>query len=244
MLAFALAIPLAYGDDEDAKAGGSDAAHEGADEASGGGGDSSGGHEANGHEAEGGEGAAGGDHHDPHDPHDLSHSNATASLNASEEFKGDLAIFTLVVFLLLLAVLMKFAWGPIVAGLGKREEGIANNIRRAEENAAKSAALLTEHEAKLAATAEEGRVMIEKAKADAERAGAKIVADAEAAAERERQRALNDIEAAKNTALSEVAERGVDVAVGLAGQLVQKELRAADHEGLIRDALNQFPSNN
>ena len=43
-------------------------------------------------------------------------------------FDPDLAICTAIVFVALLAILWKFAWGPISAGLDKREQSIAGNI--------------------------------------------------------------------------------------------------------------------
>src|SRR4051794_33128053 len=64
------------------------------------------------------QGKHGGGHHDQYD---LSHANAGPNLNKPEEFKSDLAIYTFVVFMLLLALLTKFAWGPISQGLAKRE---------------------------------------------------------------------------------------------------------------------------
>ena len=65
------------------------------------------------------------------------HGNATGWLTRAEEVKSDLAIFSLVVFLLLLAILLRFAWGPIVEGLDKREAAVAANIKQAVDNAAK-----------------------------------------------------------------------------------------------------------
>ena len=47
-------------------------------------------------------------------------------------FDVDLAICTAIVFLLTMAILRKFAWGPISSGLEKREQSIADNIATAE----------------------------------------------------------------------------------------------------------------
>ena len=48
-------------------------------------------------------------------------------------FQTDLAIWTAVVFVILLAFLWKFAWGPICDGLEKREQGIVNEVEAAKE---------------------------------------------------------------------------------------------------------------
>src|SRR5690242_1631023 len=54
--------------------------------------------------------------------------------NDPTEFKGDLAIWTFCVFVILLIILSKFAWGPISAGLEKREHHIAEHIAAAERS--------------------------------------------------------------------------------------------------------------
>ena len=52
-----------------------------------------------------------------------------------------------------------------------------------------------------------------------------------------------DISAAKNQALREIAEKSVDTAIGLARNIIRREVRPGDHEQLIQDALKQFPNN-
>jgi len=77
-----------------------------------------------------GEGDSHGDAHGGghHDPHDLSEGNAGPMLTKPDDLKFDLAIYTAVVFFLLLAILGKFAWGPICHALEEREHGIAAKI--------------------------------------------------------------------------------------------------------------------
>ena len=86
--------------------------------------------------------------------------------------------------------------------------------------------------------------IVAQARQDAETAGDQIVAEAKQAAGRERDRALEAIDAATKSALDEVAERGTEIAVDLAGRIISKELDAADHASLIRDSIAQFASNN
>ncbi len=199
-------------------------------------------HAAAGH---GGGDHGGGDHGGgAHLEGDLSHNNAGPNQEAVIDLRADLAIFTAIVFLLLLAILGKFAWGPIVAGLQKRESAIEHMINEAKENAEKATAQLKAYEAQLAAAAEETREMLAKAHRDADAARERILAEAEQAAQRHRDRAVADIQAAKNVALGEVAQKGADIAVSLAGQIVRRELRPEDHAQLIQDSLERFPGNN
>jgi F-type H+-transporting ATPase subunit b len=186
----------------------------------------------------------GGDDGGHHDLTNLGHLNATDSIADPSEFKSDLAIWTLVVFLCLLTLLGKFAWGPIMDGLERRETFIAATIDEAEQAAAKGAEQLALYEAKLAAAADETREILAQARKDAEATGERIVAEAQEAAGRERDKAVADIFAAKNSALQEITERSVDLAVSMAGRMIQRQLTPDDRAGLIREALDQLPNQN
>lgn len=156
----------------------------------------------------------------------------------------DLAIFTVLIFALLLAVLWKFAWGPISQALDLREKKIADNIAAAEQCNVEAKRLLAEYEAKLAAAREEVRGIIEEARRDAEHAGQEIVAKARADAQAETQRGKHEIETATAQALDELSRTSANLAVDLAGRIVKSKLTASDHARLIEDALASFPKGN
>ena len=86
--------------------------------------------------------------------------------------------------------------------------------------------------------------MMAQARRDSETLKEKLVAEAQAAGQRERERAVEDIKAAKNAALQEIAQKSVDSAVSLAGLILRKEVRPQDHAQLIRESLEKFPSSN
>ena len=156
-------------------------------------------------------------------------------------FDPDLAIFTLIIFLLLLAVLWKFAWGKIAAGLDKREQGIADQIAAAQAANEQARTLLGEYELKLTAAAGEVRAILDEARRDAEHTQQEILAKARADARLERDRAVREIEIATDSALKELAERSTNMAVDLAGRIVQAQLKPADHARLIEEAMAKFP---
>jgi F-type H+-transporting ATPase subunit b len=193
----------------------------------------------------GGEHAAAGAHaaggaHGAHDDTDLSHANATADLSNPAEMRFDLAIYTAIVFFLLLAILYKFAWGPISHGLEHREKSIADKIEQATRAADEATAQLKLYEARLAAAADEARAIVAQAHKDGETTREKIVAEANAAAQRERERAIADINTAKNEALRDIAKQSVDTAIKLAASIVKHEVKPAEHERLINEALSGF----
>jgi F-type H+-transporting ATPase subunit b len=159
-------------------------------------------------------------------------------------FEPDLAVFTAIIFLVLMAVLWKFAWGPIMQGLRKREEAIAEEIASAQRSREEAKDLLAQYESRLGEAADEVRSLLDQGKKDADSQRQQIIADAQDAARAEKERAVREIDVAKNEALSELAEKSVDTAVDLAGRIVGKQLETADHTRLIQEALEKFPSQN
>jgi F-type H+-transporting ATPase subunit b len=158
------------------------------------------------------------------------------------EVRSDLALFTFVVFLFLLAILWKFAWGPISAGLDKREQGIANDIEGARLRNEEAKQLLADYEKRLSGAAGEVRDLIEQGRRDAEHVKQQILAEAKTAAEAEKERAVRDIESATDQALKSLAERSANLAVELAGKIVGTKLKAEDHSRLIQEAIAKFPA--
>ncbi len=168
--------------------------------------------------------------------------NAGLGLEKPEEIRSDLAFFTLVVFLCLLLILWKFAWGPIIAALERREQAVADHIAQAQRNHEESKALLAQYEQKLAAAAGEVRALMDEARRTAEHARQAILAEAKTAADAERVRALHEIEVATDQALKSLAERSAQLAVDLAGKILQTRLNKDDHARLIQEAVAKFPA--
>ena len=155
-------------------------------------------------------------------------------------FDPDLAIWTAVVFVVLFLVLAKFAWKPIAHALEQRERAIEANIAKAEGAAAEARSMLADYEKKLAGASDEVRAMLEEARRDAEHTKQEIMAEARVAAREEHDRVMRDINTAKDQALKELAERSTNIAVDLAGKIVQAQLSKADHAVLVQDAMTRM----
>lgn len=156
----------------------------------------------------------------------------------------DLAVFTAIVFLLLLAVLGRFAWRPLIAGLDQRERSIHDMMDEAKRGREEAAVKLRLYEQQLAAAAAKAESLVHQARREAGEAGERLLAEARQQADRELQRALADIESAKRAAVQEVASQSARLAFTLAGKIVQRELKPEDHAALVRESLEQLPSNN
>ncbi|NOY29082.1 MAG: F0F1 ATP synthase subunit B [Planctomycetes bacterium] len=150
----------------------------------------------------------------------------------------DLAIWTGVIFAVLLFVLGKTAWPQIASALDEREKRIEGNIADAASKHDEAKQLLAEHEAKLARAADEVRELMEEARRDAEHTKGQIIAEAKQASDQERDRALRDVQRAADTALKTLAESSANLAVDLAGKVVKQNISADQQAQLVRDALS------
>jgi F-type H+-transporting ATPase subunit b len=156
------------------------------------------------------------------------------------DFNTDLALFSFIIFLCLMALLTKFAWKPILSGLERREKTIADQISSAKRMHDESQQTLRDYEQKLAAVAQQATEILAEARRESLAAKDRIVAEAAAEAQKQRDRALADIRAAKDAAVRELAQRSAESAVQLAGNIVGRSLREADHQKLIDDSIDRF----
>lgn len=129
-----------------------------------------------------------------------------------------LLLWTLLAFLIVLFILKKFAWKPILNSLKERENTIADSLATAERVKAEMSQLKSENEALLAKAREERAQLlkeardtkdriISEAKEQAKIEANKIVLDAQAAIHQQKMAALTDVKNQVGTLVIEVAEK-------------------------------------
>jgi F-type H+-transporting ATPase subunit b len=193
--------------------------------------------------ADPGHGSGHGDHgHGPEIGHNLPADTTQAQFDSPAWFQTDLAVWSFVVFLGLLALLTKFAWKPIMEGLEKREQGILDTIASTHRANDEAKRMLASYERRLAETADEVRGMLEEARRDAETTKQTIVAEARKAADEEKARAKHEIQLAKDDALSQIAEKAGHLAVEVAGKFLRERLSSDDQSRLVRDSVASLAS--
>lgn len=169
------------------------------------------------------------------------HTASAGGLNPLD-FKADLALYTVVVFVVLMVILWKLAWGPIVRGLDQRAQRIRNEIASAEKAHAQAQQLLAEYQARLAAAESEVRELLERGRAQAEQLSRELLERTRSETQAEKQRALREIDLARTGAIKELAEHSAMLAIELAGRILQARLDPAAHADLIRRAMEQLPA--
>ncbi len=154
-----------------------------------------------------------------------------------------LSIWTTVVFVLLVIVLKRFAWKPILQALTEREEKIRGALEQADKARAEAAELLKQNEKNMARAEEEYQKMMREAKSLGEKMREDIVNKARLQGQLELQRASEEIqrnlEAAKHQLRSEVA----DLAIKAAEKILDETLDAQRQKKMIDSFLNQMPKN-
>jgi len=185
--------------------------------------------------------------HGPEIGHNPPHGVSQKDFESPAWFQTDLALWSFAVFLLLLFLLTKFAWNPILAGLDKRERGIAETIAATQQANDEAKRMLASYERRLAEAADEVRGMLDEARRDAEATRQSIVSEARRAADDEQARAKREIGLARDEALSAIAERAGQLAVGVAGKFLREKLSTDEQARLVRDsvaAIQSTPSRN
>jgi F-type H+-transporting ATPase subunit b len=157
------------------------------------------------------------------------------------EFKPSLAITTLLVFLGLLLVLGKYAWGPLAKALDERERFQEETVAKAEQARADSERILAEHRALMAQANDQVRSIMDEARKTADATAQSIVAKAQTEAEAAKERAERDILQARDQALAELWTRSADLAVSVAGKVLSRELGPDEQERLVESAIRELP---
>ena len=158
------------------------------------------------------------------------------------EFSPDLAIYTFIVFLVLFFSLQSLAWPKISGALDAREAGIRQAIADAETSRLQAEAFMKEHKGRLEAVEETVKGIVAEGRRDAETTKASILKQAEAEAEAIKNRALAEISRAKDQALSEIFDSLAGQVSAATERVLGSGLSGADHDRLIRDAINQVSS--
>lgn len=151
---------------------------------------------------------------------------------------GDM-IVQLVVFLILLALLRKFAWGPLMNMMEKRENYVANEIEEAEKSRLEAEEASKKAAAELDNVREEAQQIIE----DAKKAGVKQEQDMIEAATREAERikeqAQADIQNEKEQAVKALQAQVSSLSVMIASKVIEKEISTEDQEKLIDEYIKE-----
>jgi F-type H+-transporting ATPase subunit b len=166
------------------------------------------------------------------------------SLAAQEEHasgpltvEGGLMFWTIVVFLILLAVLKRFAWPAVLGAVEAREKALEEQLAEAERNRAESAALLEEHKKLIATAKTQAHAVLAESKALAEKERAVALEKTRQEQEELLARARREIEGERDRAITELRREAVDLSLAAASKLIGERLDSATDRKLVLEYL-------
>jgi F-type H+-transporting ATPase subunit b len=167
---------------------------------------------------------------------------AEAEHAAPSLFAGDLgnSFWTLLIFGLVLVVLGKYAWGPILNTLQTRESFIREALEKAKREREEAEERLRQYEERLAGARAEASAIVDEGRRDAEVVKRRIEEDARRQAELMIDRARREIRVATDTATKSLFTLSAKLATEMAARVLGRELTPQDHERLIAEGIQDL----
>lgn len=153
-----------------------------------------------------------------------------------------LTLWTGITFIVLLIVLRKFAWGPIVGMLDERERSIRDALEQAKKERLEAERLLADQKEVLARAQREASDLAKRSAADMETLRADLTARARKEADDLVAGARKQIEEEKAKAMTEIRAVAADLAVEGARRLIQLNIDDQKQRALVEEYLSQLPA--
>jgi F-type H+-transporting ATPase subunit b len=151
-----------------------------------------------------------------------------------------LFIWTIVTFLVLVTLLAKFAWRPLLDALDRREKLIAKAIDDAEKARADLERVRQDATKILADARVEGEALVARSRAAADRLGEELRQKASAEAAGILKKAEREIQLETTRAIEQVRREAVELSVAIASKILHRNVSAEDNRALIEDSLRQL----
>ena len=162
-------------------------------------------------------------------------SEETPAAEQQNIFSGNFgdALWTVISFLLLLAVLLKFAWKPILNGLKERQEHIEQEIKSAENTKKQAETLIEDYKHR-------GHRIIEDATAAAQQSQRELIEETRKETQLIKTRAQDDVRHAMIAASEHLWNEAADMMLLLGNEVLGRTITAEDNERLIREAIEKI----
>ncbi len=155
------------------------------------------------------------------------------------KFEPGLIIWTLVSFFILLILLKKVAFPPILKGMKKREETIKQQLEEAQKTKKEAQDLLEDYKRQLAEARSEAQKIINEGKSLGENMRKEIVQKAQEESNQIVKRAQEEIELQKQKAILELQEKIADLSIMAATKIINKSLNTEDNRRLVEDYVSK-----
>src|SRR5262245_47417749 len=150
-----------------------------------------------------------------------------------------LFIWTILTFLVLVALLAKFAWRPLLQALEARQNSIRKSLDDAQQARQELERLNAESAQIIARSRQEADAIITQSRSDGDRLREEIRQKARGEADLIVKNAERQIQLETSRALEQIRHEAGDLSVAIASKIIQRNLTREDNERLIDEALRQ-----
>ncbi len=164
-------------------------------------------------------------------------------VGASEAYLGD-SLFVLVVFIILVALVGKFAFGPVSKMMQARSDKITNDLDNAAQSREDAAKLAAQRATELKNSKSEAVEIVNTAKRNGEKQREGMVTLAQEEVQTLKQNAKKDIEQSRLDALNSARDDVAQLSIEIASKLIKKELSVTDQNSLINSYIEGLDKQN
>ncbi|ASN59985.1 ATP synthase F0 subunit B [Latilactobacillus curvatus] len=164
-------------------------------------------------------------------------------VGASEAYLGD-SLFVLVVFIILVALVGKFAFGPVSKMMQARSDKITNDLDNAAQSREDAAKLAAQRATELKNSKSEAVEIVNTAKQNGEKQREGMVTLAQEEVQTLKQNAKKDIEQSRLDALNSARDDVAQLSIEIASKLIKKELSVTDQKSLINSYIEGLDKQN
>lgn len=154
-----------------------------------------------------------------------------------------LIIWTVVTFIILLFILKKMAWKPILGSLNERENFIKDSLEKAEKAQQEALRLLEENKANLAKAEEESQKIIAQGRDYAEKLKTQIIEESKIQGKKMVEAASSEIERKNREAFERLKDQIADIAVNAAEKIIRESLDKEKQKSIVDKFIDQLPKN-
>jgi F-type H+-transporting ATPase subunit b len=152
-----------------------------------------------------------------------------------------LSLWTAITFLVLIVVLSKVAWGPIVKMLDERERTIRDAIEQAKKERAEAERMLAEQKESLQKAQREAAELAKRSQGEVEKLRQELTARARKEADELVVSARAQIQEEKSKALGELRGQVADMAIEVAKKLIPRAVDEKTHRALVDEFVKGLP---
>ena len=151
--------------------------------------------------------------------------------------------WTVITFVVLLVILKKFAWKPILTALDQRENAIRESLEKAEKAKLDAQNVLEQNQASLSRAEEESKKIVEQSRQYAEKLKEQILQDSRDQARKIINEASNEIERKKDAALDELKTQVADIAIKAAEKILKENLNEEMQKKIVNKYIGEITKN-